>query len=69
MQPVVLYPSADVFVVWPLRKKEILPQRPHEKDTGRGEKYHWLHVQFRPPDDGPVKPETCRGKRKLRRCI
>ena len=22
-----------------------------------------LHVQFRPPDDGPVRPETCRGKR------
>jgi len=45
MQPVVLFPSADVFVVRPLRK------------------YHWLHVQFKPPDDGPVRPETCRGKR------
>jgi len=20
-------------------------------------------IQFRPPDDGPVRPETCRGKR------
>jgi len=29
----------------------------------RGGEYHRLHVQFRPPDDGPVRPETCRGKR------
>ena len=28
-----------------------------------GGEYHRLHVQFRPPDDGPVRPETCRGKR------
>ena len=52
MQPVVLSPSADVFVVW--------PQRPHDKDICRGGEYHRLHVQFRPPDDGPVRPETCR---------
>jgi len=25
--------------------------------------YHRLRVQFRPPDDGSVRPETCRGKR------
>jgi len=29
----------------------------------RGGEYHRLHVQFRPPDDGPVRPETCRGKK------
>jgi hypothetical protein len=23
-----------------------------------------LHVQFRPPDDGPVRPETCKIKGK-----
>jgi len=28
-----------------------------------GGEYHRLHVQFRPPDDGPVRHETCRGKR------
>ena len=28
-----------------------------------GGEYHRLHVQFRPPDDGPVRSETCRGKR------
>jgi len=28
----------------------------------RGGEYHRLHVQFRPPDDGPVRPETCRGR-------
>jgi len=28
-----------------------------------GGEYHRLHVQFRPSDDGPVRPETCRGKR------
>jgi len=28
-----------------------------------GGEYHRLHVQFRPPDDGPVRPETCRGKK------
>jgi ribosomal protein S6E (S10) len=39
----VFSPSADVFVVRPLRKNS--------------------HVQFRPPDDGPVRPETYRGKR------
>jgi len=41
----------------------VLSQRPHDKDICRGEEYHRLHVQFRPPDDGPVRPETCRGKR------
>jgi len=92
MQPVVLSPSADVFVVWPLRKDcrlcgflrvsgvmcagtrhtghsqkpaqtAVLSQRPHDKDICRGGEYHRLHVQFRPPDDGPVRPETCRRKR------
>jgi len=48
----VFSPSADVFVVWP-----------HDKDICREGEYHRLHVQFRPPDDGPVRPETCRGKR------
>jgi hypothetical protein len=38
-------------------------QRPHDKDICSGGEYHRLHVQFRPPDDGPVWPETCRGKR------
>jgi len=41
----------------------VLSQWPHDKDICRGGEYHWLHVQFRPPDDGPVRPETCRGKR------
>ena len=53
MQPMVFCPSAGVFVV-----------RPHDKDVCRGGEYHRLHVQFRPPDDGPVvRPETCSGKR------
>ena len=53
LQPMVFSPSADVFVV-----------RPHDKDVCRGGEYHRLHVQFRPPDDGPVvRPETCSGKR------
>jgi len=60
MQPMVFSPSADVFVAWPLR---VLSQRPHYKDVRRGGEYHRLHVQFRPPDDGPVRPETRRGKR------
>jgi len=60
-QPMVLSPSVDVFVVRPLRKE--LSQRPHDKDICRGGEYHRLRVQFRPPDDGPVRPETCRGKR------
>jgi len=38
-------------------------ERTHDKDICRGGEYHRLHVQFRPPDDGPVRPETCRGKR------
>jgi len=29
---------------------------------GTTREYHRLHVQFRPPYDGPVRPETCRGK-------
>ena len=41
----------------------LLSQRPHDKDICRRGEYHRLHVQFRPPDDGPVRPETCRGKR------
>ena len=41
----------------------VLSQRPHDKDICRGGEYHRLHVQFIPPDDGPVRPETCRGKR------
>ena len=60
MQPMVFSPSADVFAVRPLRENS---QRPHDKDIYRGGEYHRLHVQFRPPDDGPVRPETCRGKR------
>jgi len=70
MQPMVFSPSADFFVMRPLRKKEkvlsqkkVLSQRPHDEDVCRGGEYHRLHVQFRPPDDGPVRPETCRGKR------
>jgi len=39
---------------------QVLSQRPHDKNVCRGEEYHRLHVQFRPPDDGPVRPETCR---------
>ena len=83
MQPMVFFPSADVFVLWPPRKNcrlcgffsefrhslkkpaqtTVLSQRPHDKDICRGGEYHRLHAQFRPPDDGPVRPETCRGKR------
>jgi len=44
-------------------EKGVLSQRPHDKDICRGGEYHGLHVQFGPPDDGPVRPETCRGKR------
>jgi len=44
-------------------KKRVLSQRPQDKDICRGGEYHRLHVQFRPPDDGPMRPETCRGKR------
>jgi len=64
MQSMVFSPSADVCVVRPLRKVQttVFSQRPYDKDIHRGE-YHRLHVQFRPPDDGPVRPETCRGKR------
>jgi len=58
MQPMVFSPSAGVFAVQPLRK-----ERPHDKDIRRGAEYHRLHVQFRPTDDGAVRPETCRGKR------
>ena len=58
MQPVVLSPSAGVFVVRSLRK-----EWPHDKDIRRGGEYHRLHVQFRPPDDGPVRPETCKEER------
>jgi len=43
--------------------ERVLSQRPHDKDICRGGEYLRLHVQFRPPDDGPVRPETCRGKR------
>ena len=43
--------------------ERVLSQQPHDKDICRGGEYHRLHVQFRPPDDGPVRPETCRGKR------
>jgi len=41
----------------------VLSQRPHDKNIFRGGDYHSLHVQFRPPDEGPVRPETCKGKR------
>ena len=61
MQPVVFSPSADVFVV--RLSRGVLSQLPHDKDVCRGGEYHRLHVQFRLPDDGPVRPETCRGKR------
>ena len=66
MQPMLFFPCADVFV----------SQLPHDKDICRGGEYHRLHVQFRPPDDRPVRPETCRGKkiadivrRQKRQCI
>jgi len=64
MQPMVFSPSVDVFVVRPLRKNSsLLSQRPHDKDICRGAEYHRLHVQFTPPDDGPVRPEKRRGKK------
>jgi len=44
-------------------KTTVLSQRPHDKDICRGGEYHRLLVQFRTPDDGPVRPETCRGKK------
>jgi len=34
-----------------------------DKSRKSGGEYHRPHVQFRPPDDGPVRPETCRGKK------
>ena len=46
-----------------IKTSRVPSQRPHNKDVCRGGGYHRLHVQFRPPDDGPVRPETCRGKR------
>ena len=60
MQPMVFSPSADVFVVRPLRKNFLNSRM---TDVYRGGEYYRLHVQFRPPDDGPVRSETCRGKR------
>ena len=60
MQPMVLSPSADVFFVRPLRKFFL---NGLTTDICRGGEYHRLHVQFRPPDDGPVRPEICRGKK------
>ena len=54
MQPMVFSPSADVFVVRPFPKAA--RQRHLQNTIG-------LRVQFRPPDDGPVRPETCRGKK------
>ena len=33
------------------------------KASAESGEYHRLRVQFGPPDDGPVRPETCRGKR------
>ena len=82
----VFSPSADVLVVRPLGKTStcfvipygcitVLSHRPHDKDICRGGEYYRLLVQFRPPDDGPVRPETCRGKkttvigRKKKQCI
>ena len=62
MQPMVFSPSADVCLA-AVEKERVLSERPHDKDFCRGAEYHRLHVQFRPPDDGPVRPETCRGKR------
>jgi hypothetical protein len=50
----------QIFVQHTVR---VLSQRPHDKDICRGGEYHRLHVQFRPPVDGPVRPETCRGKK------
>ena len=47
----------------PTTSYAVLSQRPHDKDICRGGEYHRLHVQFRPPEYGPVRPETCRGKR------
>ena len=44
-------------------ERTVLSQRPHDKDICRRGEHHRLHVQFRPPDDGPVRLETCRGKK------
>ena len=44
-------------------RTQVLSQQLHDKDICRGGEYHRLRVQFRRPDDGPVRPETCRGKR------
>jgi len=63
MQPMVFSPSADVFVVRLLRRKEFLLNGRMTKTSAEGVEYHRLHVQVRPPDDRPVRPETCRGKR------
>ena len=61
MQPMVFSPLQMSLSCG--RWERTLSQRPHDKDICRGGQYHRLHVQFRPPDDGPVRPETCRGKR------
>jgi len=61
MQPMVFSPSADVFVVRPLRK-DFLNGRT-TKTSAEGENTIGCMYNFRPPDDGPVRPETCRGKR------
>ena len=37
--------------------------RPHRPIIRRSKLYMQPVVQFRPPDDGPLRPETCRGKR------
>ena len=64
MQPMVFSPSADVFVVRPLGKNcQFFLNGRTTKTSAEGREYHRLHVQFRPPDDGPMRPETCRGKR------
>ena len=49
--------------VTPRYINRVLSQRPHDKDICTGGEYHRLQVQFRTPDDGPVRPEICRGKR------
>ena len=49
--------------IWYNKTCRVLSQRPHDKDICRGGEYHRLPVQFRPPDDGPVRPETCREKK------
>ena len=58
MQPMVYSPSADVFVVWPLRNGRTTKTSAEEEYT-IGCMYNLDLLMM---DGGSVRPETCRGK-------